>query len=84
MQFPERLEDTPFTFFETCFMEGKTTYFTGFYTHTISGPKIPKPPIVTPWKDPAGSLNRMSIKGLYPWDIIDGPHSMFKIADEIY
>ena len=38
--------------FETCFMvanddlEGKTTHFTGFYTHTISGPNIPKPPIV--------------------------------------
>ena len=38
--------------FETCFMvanddlEGKTTNFTGSYTHTISGPKIPKPTIV--------------------------------------
>ena len=38
--------------FETCFMvpnddwKGKTTHFTGFHTHTISGPKIPKPPIV--------------------------------------
>ena len=35
--------------FETCFMvnnddlKGKTTHFTGFYTHTISGPKILKP-----------------------------------------
>ena len=28
-------------------LEGKTTYFTGFYTHTISEPKISKPPIVT-------------------------------------
>ena len=27
-------------------LEGKTTHFTGFYTHTISGPNIPKPPIV--------------------------------------
>ena len=27
-------------------LEGKTSHFTGFYTHTISGPKIPKPPIV--------------------------------------
>ena len=38
--------------FETGFMvanddlEGKTTHFTGFYTHTISGSNIPKPPIV--------------------------------------
>ena len=38
--------------FETCFMvanydlEGKTTHFTGFYTPTISVPKIPKQPIV--------------------------------------
>ena len=38
--------------FETCFivanddLEGKTIHFTGFYTHTISRPKIPKPPIV--------------------------------------
>ena len=37
--------------FETCFMvandvlEGKTTHFTGFHTHTISGSNIPKPPI---------------------------------------
>ena len=23
-------------------LKGKTTYFTGFYDHTISGPKIPK------------------------------------------
>ena len=23
-------------------LKGKTTHFTGFYTHTISGPKIPK------------------------------------------
>ena len=35
--------------FKTCFMaandylKGKTTHFTGFYTHTISRPKIPKP-----------------------------------------
>ena len=35
--------------FETCFMvanddlKGKTTHFTAFYTHTISGPKILKP-----------------------------------------
>ena len=35
--------------FETCFMVAnddlkcKTTHFTGFYTHTISGPKILKP-----------------------------------------
>ena len=32
--------------FETCFMlalKGETTHFTGFYTHTISGPKILKP-----------------------------------------
>ena len=34
--------------FETCFMvanddlKGKTTHFTGFYTHTISGPKLLK------------------------------------------
>ena len=34
--------------FKTCFMvanddlKGKTTHFTGFYIHTISGPKIPK------------------------------------------
>ena len=28
-------------------LEGKTTHFTGFYTHTISGPNIPKPPIVS-------------------------------------
>ena len=34
---------------ETCFMvanddlKGKTTHFTGFYTHTISGPKHLKP-----------------------------------------
>ena len=28
-------------------LEGKTTHFTGFYTHTISEPKISKPPIVT-------------------------------------
>ena len=27
-------------------LEGKTTHFTGFYAHTISGPNIPKPPIV--------------------------------------
>ena len=27
-------------------LEGKTTHFTGFYTHTIFEPKIPKPPIV--------------------------------------
>ena len=27
-------------------LEGKTTHFTGFYTHTISIPKIPKLPIV--------------------------------------
>ena len=38
--------------FETCFMvanddlKGKTTHFTGFYTHTISGLKIPKQTIV--------------------------------------
>ena len=35
--------------FETCFMvanddlKGKTTHFTGFYTNSISGPKILKP-----------------------------------------
>ena len=35
--------------FETCFMvanddlNGKTTHFTGFYNHTISGPKLLKP-----------------------------------------
>ena len=35
--------------FKTCFMaandylKGKTNHFTGFYTHTISRPKIPKP-----------------------------------------
>ena len=34
--------------FETCFMvanddlKGRTTHFNGFYTHTISGLKIPK------------------------------------------
>jgi hypothetical protein len=27
-------------------LEGHTTHFTGFYTHTISGLKIPKSPIV--------------------------------------
>ena len=27
-------------------LEGKTTHFTDFYIHTISGPNIPKPPIV--------------------------------------
>ena len=27
-------------------LEGKTTHFTGFYTHAIAWPKIPKPPIV--------------------------------------
>ena len=27
-------------------LEGKTTHFSGFYTHTISRPNIPKPPIV--------------------------------------
>ena len=27
-------------------LEGKTTHFTDFYTHTISGPNIPKPPIM--------------------------------------
>ena len=26
-------------------LEGKTTHFTGFHTHTISGSNIPKPPI---------------------------------------
>jgi hypothetical protein len=26
-------------------LEGKTTYFTGFYIYTISGPKSPKPPV---------------------------------------
>ena len=37
---------------ETCFMvandnlKSKTTHFTGFYTCTISVPKIPKQPIV--------------------------------------
>ena len=42
--------------FETCFMvanddlKGKTTHFTGFYTHTISGPKLGK------------ALNRPKIK----------------------
>ena len=32
--------------FETCFMlalKGETTHFTGFYTNSISGPKILKP-----------------------------------------
>ena len=28
-------------------LESKTTHFTGFYTHTISGPKIPQLPIVS-------------------------------------
>ena len=34
---------------QCCFMganddlKGKTTHFTGFYTHTISGPKLLKP-----------------------------------------
>ena len=38
-----------FKLFETCFMianndlKGKTTPFTGIYTHTISGPKLLKP-----------------------------------------
>ena len=27
-------------------LEGKRSHFTGFYTHTISRPKIPKPTIV--------------------------------------
>ena len=35
-------------------LEGKTTHFTGFYTHTISGPNIPKPPIVNLWKSILG------------------------------
>ena len=44
--------------FETCFMvannvlKGKTTHFTGFYTNSISGPKILKPAHSVTQRDP--------------------------------
>ena len=44
-------------------LEGKTTHFTGFYTHTISGSNIPKPPIVRGQKPDFYELN-ISLGGI--------------------
>ena len=43
-------------------LEGKTTHFTGFYTHTISGPNIPKPPIVKYWDSNEEEIGTGSIQ----------------------
>ena len=51
-------------------LEGKTTHFTGFYIHTISGPKIPKPPIVV--RSPCLRIPFKQIFNLsHSWDEFD-------------
>ena len=49
-------------------LEGKTTHFTGFYTHTISGQKIPKPPIVMVVPNPQKeNIYTFRFSGLHGW-----------------
>ena len=46
-------------------LKGKTTHFTGFYTHTISGPKIPKPHIVREYPPfESNVVSKLIYKGL--------------------
>ena len=43
-------------------LEGKTIHFIGFYTYTISGPNIPKPPIVK-WEKINGNIKKETLIG---------------------
>ena len=46
-------------------LKGKTTHFTGFYTHTISGPKIPKPHVVREYPPfESNVVSKLIYKGL--------------------
>ena len=51
-------------------LEGQTTHFTSFYTHTISGPKISKPTIVNALKpnNNTGSNWPGVLSRLVPWN----------------